>query len=93
MWWISEEVCVWMKGEVDTCCSEAMSLPVFRRNLASGKALVSVSEAIFVRTGMSALPTEVGGVLTTLLEAAGVDSVEEMVDEVDGLPECMIGGS
>lgn len=52
-----------------------------------------VSEAIFVRMGMSALPTEVGGVLTELSEAAGVDSVEETVDEVDGLPECVIGGS
>jgi hypothetical protein len=54
---------------------------------------MSVSEAIFVRIGMSALPTEVGGVLTVLLEAAGVDSVEEMVDEVDGLLEGIIGGS
>jgi hypothetical protein len=79
-----------MRGEVDTCCSEAVSLPVFRRNvkLASAETFVSVSEAIFVTIGMSALPTEVGGVLTALLEAAGVDSVEDMVDEVDGLPEC-----
>jgi hypothetical protein len=72
-----------------------MPLPVFSGNvnLTSGGALVIVSEAIFVRMGMSALPTEVGGVLTELSEAAGVDSVEETVDEVDGLPECVIGGS
>jgi hypothetical protein len=84
-----------MRGEVDTYGSEAISLSVSRRsvNLASGEALMSVSEAIFVRIGMSALPTEVGGVLTVLLEAAGVDSVEEMVDEVDGLLEGIIGGS
>lgn len=93
--WMSEEACDWMRGEVDTCCSEAMPLPVFSGNvnLASGAALVIVSEAIFVRMGMSALPTEVGAVLTELSEAAGVDSVEEIVDEVDELPECVIGGS
>lgn len=81
-----------MRGDVDTCCAETMSPSVFRRNVTSGEALMSVSEAIFVSMGMSALPTEVGGVLTVLLEAAGVDS-EEMIDEVDGLLEGITGES
>lgn len=73
-----------MRGEVDTYCSEVMSLMSLS---------LSVSEEILVRMGMSALPTDVGGVLTVLLEAAGVDSVEDMIDEVDGLLEGIIGGS
>lgn len=82
-----------MRGDIDTCCAETMSLSVFRRKVTSGEALMSVSEAIFVRMGMSALPTEVGGVLTVLLEAAGVDSEEEMIDEVDGLLKGITGES
>jgi hypothetical protein len=40
---------------------------------------------------MSALSTEVRGVLTTLSGAAGADNIDEVVDEVEGLLEC-IGG-
>lgn len=42
--------------------------------------------------GMSALPTEVGGVLTALSGAAGVDNIDEVVDEVEGLLESICGG-
>lgn len=41
---------------------------------------------------MSALSTEVGGVLTTLLRAAGANNIDEVADEVEGLLEGM-GGS
>jgi hypothetical protein len=49
-------------------------------------------EAIFVRMCISALPTEVGGVLTVLLGAAGADNTDEAVEEVEGLLKG-IGGS
>ena len=46
-----------------------------------------VIEPIFVTMCMSALPTEVGGVLTALSGATGADNIDEVVDEVEGLLE------
>ena len=52
----------------------------------------TVMEAILDNAGISALSTEVGGVLRILLVPACIEK-EDVVDEVDGLPDCNKGWS
>lgn len=52
----------------------------------------TVMEAILDNAGISVLSTEVGGVLRMLLAPACTEK-EEVVDAVDGLPDCNKGWS
>jgi hypothetical protein len=90
-WGMSFKECDWMRGEAG---GRVIELRESGRDLSFGcrGRSETVIEAILDNAGISALSTGVGGVLRVLVVLACTEKAE-VVDAVDGLPDCNKGWS